>query len=78
MYLCKMLFTWSMLCPLSDNRYRKLCHSFTAFFGNEHLDEILSASVIQSLLMICEGLYEDGLGYGKEEINFLYRPNDRG
>jgi hypothetical protein len=78
MYLCKILFTWSVLCPLSDNRYKKLCHSFTVFFGDEHLDEILSVSVIQSSLIMWGGLYEVGLGYGNEDINFLYKLNDRG
>jgi hypothetical protein len=62
MYLCSILFMWSVLCPCNDNKYKKFFYSFTAFFGEEHLDEILSTSIIQSSLMMCGGLYEVGLG----------------
>jgi hypothetical protein len=66
-----MLLMWSILCPLKNNKCRKFHYSRIAFFGDEHLDKILRASVMQSPLMICGGLYEKGLGYEKKEMSFL-------
>jgi hypothetical protein len=59
-----------VLCLFNDNRYKKFCHSFIAFLGEEHLDEILRAFVMQSPFIMCGGLYEDGLGKKKKILTF--------
>jgi hypothetical protein len=52
MYLCRILLMWSLLCPFNVKKCKKLCYSLIAFLGEEYLDEILSASVMQSSLII--------------------------